>query len=267
MQQLVQSPVVFVLLCALGAVLLSLLGVIPHALRRTLPPQVVGIAEGLAGGCMLGAGFLLVHGPTDSGWVAILGAGLGVGFVYSLQLYFGLGAEGSESMLGGVLDSELAEGAPPPPKAAADGEIGYRLLLESSMHAAMEGVAIGAAMEVGLGLGLFLVSALALHNIAESLALVDALRSRGVSLKDAAGLSIVVKVPQMMAAVAVFAVTEAVPSLRALTLGLAAGSLFYTILTDLLPAAYERCGKMRVAVAVSASAGIVVLLHGVLLGR
>ena len=158
------------LICALVAVVLSLVGVVPHALRRDLAPEVIGIAEALAGGCMLGAGFLLLHGPTDSGWVALLGAGSGVGFVYSLQRYFRLG-EGEETS---PLDASPSDAG-----GTTHTFVGYRLLLESSMHASMEGVAIGAAMEVGLGLGLFLAAALALHNIAEALALVAALRARG----------------------------------------------------------------------------------------
>ena len=231
-----------VLFSALVATLVSALGALPYLRRDRVSSRWLGVAQSLASGCMLGVGFVLLAGETDAGWRPVLGAGIGVVLVFSIQRFFGF-AESRE-------EEETVRG--------------YQLMLSSSVHAGMEGAAIGAAMLNRMSLGLFLAAALAFHNIAEGTALIQLLRERDVKLKDAAGLCVMVKLPQTLTALSVFAVISATPVLLPWGLGLAAGSLFYIILTDLLPGAYEHNTTKAVAVLTSVSAALVVLFEGVL---
>ena len=57
-----------------------------------------------------------------------------------------------------------------------------------------------------------------------------------------------------------FSVIPAVPWLLPWALGFAAGTLLYLVMTELLPASYERAENTGIALVVSFSAGVVVLL-------
>jgi zinc transporter ZupT len=241
------APALVILVFALGAVLFSALGVLPHYAKDALEPKWLGVAEALASGCMLGLGYLLLAHETDAGWRPVLGAGLGALTVYGVQRFFGFRDMEPDQ------EDEETEGAG-----------GYRAMLYGSLHAGMEGAAIGAAVLSRVSLGIFLAIALALHNVAESVTLTQMLRNRGVTIKDAGGLCVMVKLPQTLMGLSVFAVVSAVPWLLPWVLGFAAGSLFYIILTDLLPGAYRHSKHLSVAVLTSVAAALVVLFEGAL---
>ena len=70
----------------------------------------------------------------------------------------------------------------------------------------------------------------------------------------------VARVPQTLLALVSFSVIPAVPRLLPWALGFAAGTLLYLVMTELLPASYERAGNTGIALVVSFSAGVVVFL-------
>jgi ZIP family zinc transporter len=237
------EPVLTVLIFSALAAAFSAAGVLPFYFWAELPLRQIGWAYALASGLMLGAGYLLmVEGLVGRGLPVILGGGLGVAYTWWTHRYSGTGE----------LETR--------PASEVSFEYGYKVILLYAMHSASEGVAIGVGMAVNLRLGVFMAAALALHNAAEATALTEVLRGREMRLGEAAGLSVVARVPQTLLALVSFSVIPAVPWLLPWALGFAAGTLLYLVMTELLPASYERAGNTGIALVVSFSAGVVVFL-------
>ena len=218
------EPVLTVLIFSALAAAFSAAGVLPFSFRADLPLRWIGWAYALASGLMLGAGYLLmVEGLVGRGWPVILGGGLGVAYTWWTHRYSGTGE----------LETR--------PASEVSFEYGYKVILLYAMHSASEGVAIGVAMAVNLRLGVFMAVALALHNAAEATALTEVLRGGdaprrgGGALRGGAGA-------QTLLALVSFSVIPAVPWLLPWALGFAAGTLLYLVMTELLPASYERGG-------------------------
>jgi zinc transporter ZupT len=248
------EPVLSVLLLSTVAAVVGALGSLPFSLPRAPSRAVVGGAYALASGLMLGAGYLLVSRGLDRTTVPVLlGAGLGVAYTHAIRVYSGL--EDLETGLAecGATDAALAPGV----------EVGYKVLLQSALHSAAEGLAIGLAMVLELRLGVFLALALAVHNVAESMALTEILRRRGMTVSEAAGLCVVAKITQPLLALAAFALAPVMTTWLPAALGFAAGCLVFLVLTELLPASYRRTPKLPVGVMVSTTAGAMLLFEHV----
>lgn len=241
-----QEPVLALLLYSGLAAAVTALGALPFALGRPPGRGLVGLADALAGGLMLGAAYLLVGRGLDEGvWPVLGGAALGVVYTWWIRGYAGL--------------QDLDEGS------VAGPERGYKLILRNGLHSASEGVAIGVAMVLDPRLGVFVALALGVHNVGEGVSLTDALVGERVPAGQAAGLCVASKVSQPLLALAAFAVAPSLAGLLAAGLGFAAGALLFLVLTELVPDAYERAPALGVALAVSGTAGGVVLLEALLL--
>ncbi len=242
------DPILTVLLYSSLAAATAGLGVLPFVFRDSVPQTWVGSAYALASGLMLGAGYLLIQeGLNGSPVWAVVGFGLGAVYTYWSQAYAGTAQ----------LDTS--------PEHNPDNIEGYKTILQNALHSASEGVAIGAAMVLSLGLGCFLAFSMAVHNIGEAMALTSILGKRRMSLAESAGLCVITNVPQVLLAIVVFALRTVFQGAQPTLLGFASGALVFLLMTELLPASYQRCGSSWIAVLVSFSAGAVVLLEGVLL--
>lgn len=243
------EPALAVLLIAGLAALCGGLGALPWVFATGPSGGWLGAAGALASGLMIGSAYLLMTRGLDlTTWSVVLGAGGGVAYTYGIQA------------LARIDDFDGARSDDEGP------EFGYKLLLQSALHSAAEGVAIGVAAVLQLRLGLFIALALAVHNVGETLALSHALRRRGLGVGRAATLGIVVKIPQPLLALAAFALSPVLGGLLPAALGFAAGSLVFLVLTELLPATYQRASSALVSFLVALAAGAVVLLEHFVVG-
>jgi zinc transporter ZupT len=239
------DPTLFVLLSSAVAALMAGLGPLPLLGRDRLPTVAIGWANALAAGLMLGPAYLLMAAglaylPTSGA----LGAVLGIGFVWLTHH-----AAGTED-----LDLNQRE--------RVSDVYGYQVMLINTLHSAWEGVAIGAAMGVGLPFGAFMAVAIGVHNVPEATVLSAILRERGVRGGQAAMLSIATDVPQVLMAVVVFSVVRAAPAFLPWSIGFAFGSLVYLVLAELLPQCYRQAGRTSMALVTLVAMGMVVLLGG-----
>ncbi len=240
------EPILTVLLFSALAAAAAGLGVLPAARPGGLRLAWLGYAGALASGFMLGAGYILMAEAIGGAppLPPVLGAVLGVAYIYLTHRFSG---------------TEEIDTLPEERVGAAQE---HQLLLLFSLHSAPEGIAIGAAMAVNLHLGIFMASALAIHNIAEAMTLNWVLLNRRVSLVHSAALGVFTNVPQVLMALVSFAILSAARGLLPWTLGFAAGAMVYLMLTELLPASYKNGEHTRIALLVSFSAGGLVLLEG-----
>ncbi len=238
------APVSTVLLYTTIAAAASALAAVPTALGRAVALPVLAAGYAVATGLMLGLSYLLMeHGIEAAPLPLVLGALLGG--LYTAWTHRYTGADDADTL----------------PETAPDPTAGYRLMIAFGLHAASEGVALGAAMVLDLRLGAALALAMALHNVCESLGLARLLAQRGVRAGDIALLSVFANVPQILLAVLAFSVTRELPALFPWLLGFAAGSLVFLTITELLPSAYRRAHRGWIAALVSTAAGGIVLLR------
>lgn len=235
-------PTLAVLLYSGLALLSAGLGAIPVAFRQRLPPSWLGWANAVAAGLMLGVAYILMAaGLPRTPAVGAAGAVLGIAF-----LYWTHGVAGTQEL---ELD-RLGDPAP---------DYGYQLLLVNTLHAAPEGIAIGVAMTLSPSLGAFMALAIAVHNVPEAAVLAAVLKSRGLTLMQAAGAATATRVGQVLFAVTTFAVGSAAPVLVPWALGVAVGALLYLVMAELLPHCYRQAGHTSIALVAILAMGVVVL--------
>lgn len=234
-----------VLLWALLAACATALGAVPEWLRGRPSPAIMAWARALAAGLMLGVAHMLLAYGLDGHLVqGAVGALLGIGSVRLIHALTGTGELDLES------------------DGTANTTGGNRVILAEVMHAAHEGVAIGAALLVSLPLGISMVVALGIHNVPEGMATIAALTGRGVRLRRATVLALAARLDQVLLASVTFAAGGAVPALLPWMVGFSSGALAYLVLVDLLPAAYRNAGRTSIAVVTMVALAMVVLLTG-----
>ena len=243
------ETVLVVLAAASGAALAAALGVLPLLARPRPPTRWLAWANALAAGMMIAAAFALADLVQHSATVPfVLGAVLGILLIHGSRAF----SHTEELAL-----NRLDEVAP---------EYGSEVLLVGSLHSAAEGVAIGAAMASDMAFGIFVATALALHNVPEGTLHAAVFRSRGLSLPRAAAVAVVANLGQVILAVVSFVVVAAVPAVLPWALGFAAGALIYLVMVDLLPESYVGAGSTSIALAVILAMWAFSMLHGVLRG-
>ncbi|HET9949262.1 MAG TPA: ZIP family metal transporter [Longimicrobiales bacterium] len=239
------DPLATVLAFSALAAFTAVLGAVPQALRSHPPRVVFGWANALAAGLMLGVAYTLLTVGLDRS-IAAQGGGalLGVAFVRLAHAAAGTGE----------LDLEQVESGGP--------EGGYKAILVDVLHAADEGVAIGAAMAVSIPLGVAMALTLAIHNIPEAMLLNAALARRGLRLHESAAIAVATNLNQPLLAVFAFVIASRWPPLLPWVIGFAVGTLMYRTLVELLPESYRQAGRTSIAMVTLLAMGVVVLLAG-----
>jgi zinc transporter ZupT len=237
-------PVVIVFVYALVTALATGLGAIPFAFVRELSPRLVGWANAVASGLMIGASFGLVAEGTRYGSLQTVAGGvLGVVFILVTQRVLGH----REIEFGGM--------------SGAGARQMLLMIVVMTVHSFSEGVAVGVAFGGGAALATVITVAIAVHNIPEGLAISAVMRPQGVSVLRCAGWSIFSSLPQPIMAVPAYLFVEAVAPALPYGLGFAAGAMVFMVLVELLPEAYDQSTKPSVAVIATLSLIAMVLFQ------
>jgi ZIP family zinc transporter len=226
------------------------LGALPLLARRSLGPGWPAAGNSVAAGVMIGASLGLL-------WEAIsrdlaqtaLGAAVGVVALVVVRRALPTGREAHFGALTG--------------RGAVKGML---ILGVMTAHSFSEGVALGVAYGGGEALGGAVTFAIALHNVPEGLAISLVLVPRGMSVRAAAGWSVVSSLPQPLMAVPAFLLVEAFSVILPAGLGFAAGAMIWMAATQLIPEAVETAPRARVAGIATASGAAMLTLQVVLLG-
>jgi zinc transporter ZupT len=221
---------------ALAAALAAALG--PFLLRRSGAPseRLLGVANALAAGMMLGIGYPLMGvALARSALGAVLGAAAGVLVTYLAHVRLGVGVD--------------------------DPHAHDHVVAAAAVHAMPEGIALGAAAALDARLAGVLAATLAVHNVSESAVLTPRLRG-GAGRLRAATLATVANAPQLVLAVVALLLALRFPAMLAPLLGVAFGALMYLCLAELLPDSYRLTGRTSIALVVIVAAGVVALAGG-----
>lgn len=115
-----------------------------------------------------------------------------------------------------------------------------------TLHSFAEGVGVGVSFARSDTFGMYISSAIALHNIPEGIAVSIVLVSRGVSVWKSALWSVFTSLPQPLLAVPSFLLVEVFEPFLPIGMGLAAGAMVWICFSELLPEPFQNQRKIYV---------------------
>ena len=132
-------------------------------------------------------------------------------------------------------------------------------------HSLPEGFAIGSAFaSTQAGIGLFVITAIAIQNVPEGTATAAAMQPAGYSPARQVWGAILTSVPQIPGALIAWLAVEQIDGLLPISFALAGGAMLALVVVDLLPDAWKHGSHLRVAAGTSFGAGLMLAIGLVL---
>lgn len=198
-------------------------GALPFLFFKHISKRLLGTANAMAAGLMLGASIgLIIEGVELDVPRLVAGVLAGIAAIVLVRRLIG---DHDDLQIGKVQGADAMK----------------MLLIVGIMtaHSFAEGIGVGVSYGDGQALGTLISAAIAIHNIPEGLAISLVLIPRGVSVWRAAGWSVFSSLPQPLMAVPAFLFVLAFQPFLPFGLGLAAGAMIYMVFRELLPEAME----------------------------
>lgn len=225
-----EPTVITVFVASMITALFTGLGALPFFFIKSINNHLLGMANALAAGLMLGASIGLVLEGTDiSIERTLVGMALGLLLIVATRKFL----SGQDDLQVGQLHG-------------ADARTVITIMLIMTVHSFAEGVGVGVSWGDGEALGGLITAAIAIHNIPEGLAISLIVIPRGASVWRAAGYSIFSSLPQPIMAVPAFLFVLTFEPFLPVGLGLAAGAMFYMVYSELIPDALEEAPRSEV---------------------
>ena len=222
---------------ALITALVTGLGALPFLFVPRMTRTWLAMSNSIAAGLMIAASFGLIYEGLAAGLLRVVsGAVLGMAFI-------GIASRWLHS------HRELELGT----LRGADAKKALMIIGVMTVHSFTEGVGVGVSFGGGEALGIFITTAIAVHNVPEGLAISLILVPRGVPVRRAAAWSVFSSLPQPLLAVPAFLFVETFQPWLPVGLGFAAGAMIWMTFAELLPEALEDAPATSVATAVTLS--------------
>ncbi len=243
MTELLQHPATDVFFYALITAVATGLGALPFFLIKDLTRSWLGISNAVASGLMLAASFGLIYEGLDYDlWFTIFGIVIGLGFIIISQHFLEkYDNQFSIKNISRVDSSKI-----------------LLIIGIMTLHSFTEGISVGVSFSGGLDLGLFITTAIAVHNIPEGLAISLVLIPRGASPLKAGLWSIFSSLPQPLMAVPAFLFVEIFRQYLPMGLGFAGGAMIWMVFAELIPDALEESKTSTVATTITISVALMI---------
>ncbi len=223
-----------VFLAALVTALATGLGAVPFFFKREISRYGLGLSNALAAGLMLAASLMLFYeGLLESLLRVSAGALVGVVFIVVSRRLL---SERKGLHLGALQ--------------GADALKALLIVGVMTVHSFTEGVGVGVSYGGGEQLGVFITTAIAVHNVPEGLAISLVLVPRGTAAWKAGLWSIFSSLPQPLMAVPAFLFVATFRPFLPVGLGFAAGAMVWMSFRELIPEALEDAPRGLVAATV-----------------
>lgn len=208
-----------VFVAALVTALTTGLGAVPLAFARHVDARWLAAGAAMAAGLMLAASHSLVaEGSAIGSWRTLAGMASGLVLVLLADRWLDRHHTPDVSDLQG-----------------ADAKKALMIVGVMTIHSFAEGVGVGVSYGGGEELGVFITTAIAVHNIPEGLAIALVLVPRGVPVWQAAGWAVFSSLPQPLMAIPAYLFVSAFEPFLPIGLGLAAGAMIWMVFAELLP--------------------------------
>jgi ZIP family zinc transporter len=133
------------------------------------------------------------------------------------------------------------------------------------VHSLPEGFAIGTAFASDTeGLALFVILAIALQNIPEGTSVAIPMASAGFSRAEQWWAAVLTSAPQPVGAVIAYLAVEQVEALLPFSFAFAAGAMLSLVAAEMVPAAFDRGGRLAAAAGTAAGAALMLALAATL---
>jgi zinc transporter ZupT len=231
----VDVGVVYVFLAAMVTAVATGLGALPFVFVRHIGGWWLGAANAAAAGLMLGASHNLIAEGTRLAPERVF-----VGILIGLAAI--------------VASNRLIRRRGPTDVADLHGDGARKALLILGImtaHSFAEGLGVGVSFAGTTELGVFITTAIAIHNIPEGLAICLVLIPRGTPVWKASLLSIFTSLPQPLMAVPAFLFVTAFTPLLPIGLGIAAGAMIWMVFSELIPDAIAKTSGGTVGIVVT----------------
>jgi zinc transporter ZupT len=249
MTEILQHPATDVFIYALITAVATGLGALPFFVFKDLTRKWLGVSNAIASGLMLAASFgLIQEGVNYDLWYTFWGILVGLIFIVVSQK---------------VLD-KYEDGFSIANIDKADSSKMLLIVGIMTLHSFTEGVSVGVSFSGGLDLGLFITTAIAIHNIPEGLAISLVLIPRGTSPLKAGWWSIFSSLPQPLMAVPAFLFVEIFRQYLPMGLGFAGGAMIWMVFAELIPDALEDSSEYTVAATITISVALMVVFQALI---
>lgn len=223
-----------VFVAALITALATGLGAIPLAFAHRVNRRWLAVGSALAAGLMLAASHgLVTEGSSIGSWRVLLGMASGLVLIVLADRWLDRHHTPEVSDLQG-----------------ADAKKALMIVGVMTIHSFAEGIGVGVSYGGGEELGVFITTAIAVHNIPEGLAIALVLVPRGVPVWQAAWWAVFSSLPQPLMAIPAYLFVAAFDPFLPIGLGLAAGAMIWMVFAEMLPDALDRLSGRAVGVTV-----------------
>lgn len=241
---------VVVAAAALTAIMTGV-GALPFAFVRTLGPRTIGWSNAAAAGLMLAASHALIaEGVVLDTTLTLIGVLAGLGAIVV-----------ADRALAKTRDFDVAE------LQGANATKALLILGIMTAHSFAEGIGVGVSFAGEEGLGVFITTAIAFHNVPEGLAIALVLVPRGTPVWKAAAWAIFTSLPQPIMAAPAFLFVETFRPFLPVGLGLAAGAMIWMVFAELFPDALDNVKSGSAATAVTLAFAIMMAFQMLVLAH
>jgi zinc transporter ZupT len=220
---------------ALVTAIMTGVGALPFLFVKNLGKRTMGWSNAAASGLMLAASHsLIAEGASLDIVLTLAGVVAGLGAIVV-----------ADRLLAGAGEVEVAD------LEGASATKALLILGIMTAHSFAEGVGVGVSFAGTEGLGTFITTAIAFHNVPEGLAIALVLIPKGSPVWKVALWAVFTSLPQPIMAVPSYLFVETFRPFLPVGLGLAAGAMIWMVFSELFPAALENVESGSAATAVT----------------
>ncbi len=212
-----------VVAAAMVTAIMTGVGALPFLVVRKLGSRMIGWSNAAAAGLMLAASHALIaEGVSIDTTLTLVGVLAGLGAIVL-----------ADRLLAQSKDFDIAE------LHGADATKALLILGIMTAHSFAEGIGVGVSFAGEEGLGVYITTAIAFHNVPEGLAIALVLVPLGTPVWKAAGWAVFTSFPQPIMAAPAFLFVETFRPFLPVGLGLAAGAMIWMVFAELFPDALD----------------------------
>lgn len=221
------------------------LGVLPFVFVKNISKKYTAYGNALAAGLMLAASFRLINeGISHDLLKCLAGFITGLILIHIINLKL---ADNHNLKIGnlsgaGALKALIIVGV-------------------MTIHSFAEGIGVGVSFGGGQDFGIFVATAIAVHNIPEGLAIAIVLIPRGVKIWKSGIWAVVSSLPQPLLAVPAFFFVMSFRQYLPAGLGLAGGAMIYMVNSELIPDALEDSKRENIGLVIALAVILMMLFQ------
>lgn len=224
-----------VVVAALITAIMTGVGALPFLFVSNLGKRTIGWSNAAAAGLMLAASHALIaEGVSLDATLTLVGVLVGLGAILM-----------ADRVLAQSKEFDIAD------LHGADATKALLILGIMTVHSFAEGVGVGVSFAGEEGLGVYITTAIAFHNVPEGLAIALVLVPLGTPVWKAALWAIFTSLPQPIMAAPAYLFVETFRPFLPVGLGLAAGAMIWMVFAELFPDALDNVESGGAASAVT----------------